>query len=282
MDTYYDLFGKELVEGYKPLIINALNDSEGVKYTFVNNVSSLQSLNSTYMSELIYRAHFGGASSLVRNLEWVKGMAMAYEHGMLLPFASSFRSLIESTGDSSQTLSAVAKTLADNHKIISDCIAEKENNLYSISELEDLLIHYSHGRRLQKGEEAPETHKAKSAAFYVNNLKEQTGKDFYECYSELCQLTHPAADSVLHLMLQKEDNNYEFSVGDGKTKIEELMSKYDHLITDLLMFAFNPGLLILKTLNHFPVSDCHSASLVHADFSWLPLWVKCEQSLSRT
>ncbi|PKH56383.1 hypothetical protein CXF83_12830 [Shewanella sp. Choline-02u-19] len=282
MDTYYKLFGKELVEGYKPLILKALNESEGSAYTFASSNESKRDINRIYMSELVYRAHFGAASSLARNLEWIKGMALAYEQGVYLPFASAFRSLIESTGDSSEALINVAKSLTDNHKIISGGIAGELDYIVTINELEDMLIHYSHGRRLDKNDDAAPTHKAQSTAHYVNSLEKQTEKEFYACYSELCQLTHPAAESVLHLMVPNSKGGYIFSQGDDKKKIEELMSKYQHIIVDLLMFAFNPGLLILKTLNYLPVKVCHSNSLRNANFSWLPAWNKCEQALART
>jgi hypothetical protein len=100
-----------------------------------------------------------------------------------LLFASSFRCLIESVADSYFSLSNLSTTLSKNINSINDSITSNLQNIYLCKELENQLIHYSHARRLNNGESAPDSHKAEIAARYVKKLDKETNSDFYDCYS---------------------------------------------------------------------------------------------------
>ena len=235
--------------------------------------------NSQYMKEQIYRAHFASMSSIARNFEWLDGMAAVYEKELYLPFAASMRSLIESTADSFDSLLNVSVTIAEASKIINDCLNKRASGFYTITELENDLIHYTHARRIEKEEKAPKAHKAKNASTYVQNLDKKTGHNFYSCYSELCQLTHPAAQGVLHMMLPINDSDYFFDNGFGKEKIDHLIETYKSSFPDLISFAFNPGLLTLKVLNSIDLESCKSEYLNNINFDHVPAWSRCKAEL---
>ena len=130
---------------------------------------------------------------------------------------------------------------------------------------------------MEKGEKAP---KAKSAAEYVKGLDNKTGQKFYKLYGELCQLTHPAAQGVLHMMPPINENEFFFEEKFGKEKIELLLEEQKDLIPDLVSFAFNPALLTLKVLNYIELNSCHSEHLKLINFDALPAWARCKKHLN--
>lgn len=286
MDSYQKILGELAAKCFIPLIEDILDKKKSVIYHFTQHQdfqklqeSAPKSANSQYMKELLYRAHFASMSSIAKNLEWIKGMKYSYENGLYLPFASSFRSLIESVADSFEALQCVGVTIAEHHEVINNKLNKVGDEFVIISQLENDLIHYSHARRMEKGEDAPLSHKAKNAADYVKGLDKRTEKKFYDCYGELCQLTHPAAQGVLHMMPQINESDFSFENGFGKEKIKVLINKYSDLIEHLVIFAFNPGLITLKVLNHIELDECHSKILYSVNLDGVPAWKKCEKHL---
>jgi hypothetical protein len=61
--------------------------------------------------------------------------------------------------------------------------------------LEDMLVHFQFARNLKKGEAALGTHKAESAAKYISVIDHEDSP-VKGLYSELCQVVHPAAQSL--------------------------------------------------------------------------------------
>ena len=192
------------------------------------------------------------------------------------------RSLIESTADSFEALFQVGITIAEHSKIINQKLNKAGEEFITLSELEEDLIHYTHARKIPRGEVAPKTHKAKTAAEYVQGLDKKTGMKFYDFYGVLCQLTHPAAQGVLHMMPAITEQNFTFEEKFGKEKIDVLLSEHQELIPELLSYAFNPGLLTLKVLNYISLPSCHSEYLNVVNFDTLPAWKKCKDFLIET
>jgi len=285
--TFEKILGADVARSFIPLATDILSKRSNPKYIFLSQQdfddlfnNDERDANSQYMKEIVYRVHFSAMSSIARNLEWLNGMKSAYEHGLYLPFASSFRSLIESTADSFDSLLAVGLTVAENSVVINERLNKKGkgSNFITITELENDLIHYSHARRLDKNENAPDTHKAKSAAAYVRNLDKKTDSNFYDCYGHLCQLTHPAAEGVLHMMPQVDDY-FVFDDKHGIKKIENLIEQYESFFTDLICYAFNPAILALKVINYIDVPSCQSKLIDSINLNNLTAWKRCEAYL---
>lgn len=231
-----------------------------------------------YWEETLGRAHFAAATSIIRAYRWCAGMSAAYSHGLFLPFCASFRSLIESTADGYHALSHVASTLAECKSLVNPILQLNAPTNVIAQELEDVLIHFSHARKLSKGEVAPQSHNAKTAADYVKGL-EQHVSGVYECYSKLCQFTHPAALSVGHLLAPLSSSSFVLFPAHDESRIEGLIEAYKQLVVPLFMFAFNPGALVLRVLLHFEAPQFHSRAIANMDLRGVPAWPKYAKNM---
>ena len=172
---------------------------------FQNNISqNINDFQRIYWEEILQRAHWADLSSLIRNLQWLKGAATAIKDNNLLLFTSNLRCLIESSGDNLLSLLNVPITLADNFSNISQCLKGnmKGNTLYSSKELEEILIHFSYARKITNDEKnlqgkMPKYQNAKPASEYLKRLDSKVNNgSIADLYSILCQFAHPAAHSV--------------------------------------------------------------------------------------
>ena len=244
--------------------------------------SDWKSGQKVYWEEMLGRAHFAAVASMIRALRWLSGMCTAHSSALFLPFCASFRALIESVADAYDSLSNVAISLAEYHGRVNALLQLKEGPGVLAQELEDQLIHFSHARKLSKGEVAPTSHSAKPAAEYVRSLEKADLPRLYECYQQLCQYTHPAAHSVGHLLVSVPPGPGDLFLLTPSTDrkcIEVLVDEYQSLILPLLMVAFNPGALVLKVLLYFEVPQFHSEGIRGFDLRGIPGWIKCAQKM---
>ncbi|HHF3232183.1 TPA: hypothetical protein ACPJ2O_003770 [Vibrio diabolicus] len=232
---------------------------------------------SQYWIEILYRAHFASVASIYRNYQWVKGMETAYKNNLFLPYTACFRALIESAADTYDAFDGVPMALAKNNKKINKIITGKYNKNASFisAELEDKLIHFSHARKINKKDSFPDSHQAKSAAKYINNLDKNKSLKLYECYSELCEYTHPAASSTANFVASVDENTFVFSTGFDSDKIMALSSKYSAATQMILSSAFNPGLITLKLLRKFSASTCQVPIVDNVGLNSITLWKEC-------
>lgn len=226
-----------------------------------------------YWEETLGRAHFAAATSIIRAHRWCAGMSVAYSASLFLPFCASFRSLIESAADGYDALGHVASTLAECRSLVNPILQLNAPTNVVAAELEDVLIHFSHARKVSKGEVAPQSHNAKTAADYVKGL-ERGISGLYECYSNLCQFTHPAALSVGQLLAPLSSSSFVLIPAHDELRIEGLIEAYKQLVVPLFMFAFNPGAVVLKVLLHFQAPQFHSRGIAKMDLRGVPGWPK--------
>jgi hypothetical protein len=174
-------------------------------YTFMN-LEAYQALvrerpehaQAIYWREMIMRIHLACCASLLRHGEWLNALLIAIEGNCLFGTYAACRGFLESAADSFYSLGPVPKTLAPSLKFIRERIKEKPTDTVVISkELEDRLIHFSHGRKLQRGEIADPVHAAKQIRDYLDGLKHAGISDVHAFYGELCSITHPSAESVV-------------------------------------------------------------------------------------
>jgi hypothetical protein len=279
MERILGVGGSQFMQVMRTLIDSFENDP--ISYTYMDS-SEFDSLmrrglklgSKVYWEELLGRAHLAAATSIIRAYRWSSGMCISYSNSLFLPFCASFRSLIESTADGYDALGNVAATLAECRSMVNEALQLKAAQGLLAKELEDQLIHFSHARKLSKGDTAPATHSAKQAADYVRSLEKANLPRLYECYSELCQYTHPAAYSVVHLLTPSSDGVFLLTPGHDQLRIDSLVEKYRSLMLPLLMFAFNPGVLILKVLLYFDAPQFQSMGIQKIDLSEVNGWKK--------
>ncbi len=287
-NSFEDIIGEDAAQ-YIHLIYEFLNELDNFNYTFIDEnefksqlIKDPSNAQAQYMKEILYRANFSSLSAISRNYEWLMGMESAYEQDLYLPFASSFRCLIESVADSYHSLASLGSTLAKSFKHIDEALKGNVESFVLCSELEDLLIHYTHGRRLGAQEIAPDTHMAKTASNYVKTLDDETHSQFYDCYSELCQLSHPAAQGVLHMMLPLNEENFIFEHRFGKQKINSLLNKYKHIMPKLLTFGFNPSIISLKVINELKFVPLYVKGIDYFSLDHLVAWQNCKKDIHNT
>ena len=232
-----------------------------------------------YWEEMLGRAHLAAAASIIRAYRWSDGMVACYSNSLFLPFCACFRALIESTADTYDALGNVAITLAECRTDVNSALQLMAKHGVLATELEDKLIHFSHARKLSKQEVAPPSHTAKQAAEYIRALEKANLPGLYECYLELCQYTHPAAHSVASLLVPISEDSFLLAPAYDQIRIEALIEKHKSLVLPLLMFAFNPGALVLKVLLHFDTPQFHSQSIRNIDLSGVSGWVRCAKKM---
>ena len=235
-------------------------------------------------TEFLGRCHLASATAALRSMGWVDGMLSSYRQRLLLPFAASLRGLLESGADSYLALRAIPLFLAENRIYVSDVLNGRpvDNLLFAAPEVENLLIHFTHARRLRKGEAAPEEHRAMHVRGYLDTLKDAELPGVDACYSELCELTHPAARSVYALLETSDGVNVSIASDPYPDEIHLILNSNRELMQQLLMFAFNPTLLILAVLNRFSVKSLQTPLMIQWDLDQIPAWHEVRLALAQT
>lgn len=256
------------------------------QYTFVDNdefgrinhadPSKGQQL---YWSELLMRCHLAAATSILRSRRWIDGVLSAARSQNLLAFAAALRGLIESAADTSDALLPIPRTLARDRARINEALRGKSKVLLLAKELEDVLIHYAYARKLNKGEQAPDSHKVRLVRDYVQVLEKGQVPRIVECYAKLCDFTHPGASSVHMWLAPKSDLELELATNREAVLIDWFLAEYEGMFLQLLMFAFNLPIVTLAVLNYFDLPGFHTPRLIGWDLSGIPLWKRIELEL---
>lgn len=169
----------------------------------------------------------------------------------------------------------MAQTLSENKVAINEALSMKSNQITISRELEDQLIHFSHGRKLAKDELAPQTHSAKSSRYYIEQLEKLGLVGAHAIYGQLCQVTHPAADSVSHFLSQTGDLEFTLFPHNDRQAIAALLKNHKAFLHALLRYAFNQPIILLRVLLHIDIREYHSAEISRLDLSAMPGWQKC-------
>lgn len=216
------------------------------------DVASAEHKRRVYWIEILRRAHLASVASIVRATAWIDCAAREYEVGNLYGWAAACRSLIEASGDTLNSLRRVPFALADNHNLIRANLAGKGNIVLQSKELEDDLIHFTHGRKIEKGIKAPDSHKAKQSWEYVKLIENMKIVGVAQLYAELCELVHPAAGSVLSMITETEDGWKIVPANQNEFLINMVVEKR-RVLSEVLWAAFNPPLLTLRVLHKFGI-----------------------------
>ncbi len=232
-----------------------------------------------YWNEMIQRIHLGSCSALLRHEQWLNGMAIAAEHECYFGFFASFRGFLESAADSAYSLGTVAYFIADN---LSQIVAHLQKRTTSFVlgsyELEERLIHFSHGRRLVKGESADPAHMAKQMKEYMKSLA-NAGAKAHELYSLLCSITHPSAESVIVWYAAEDDQGLTWRrVGvPNLDTITALVKDWKATNEIVFQLAFIPLLFNLRILHKIDFLP-KIPELRKFPFSRFPAWRRIEKA----
>lgn len=247
------------LEGYLRIYIDGLNKCD------------IRESQKIYWQEMLQRTHFASVISLIRSKKWLEGTVLGLETKNLLLFASSFRGFLEATVDSYYSLESLPTLMALNFKIINSVVRGELNKCISHEEIENKLIHFQFAKKGKKGK-TPEIKIALSNADYIKSFDlENLG--IKELYSDLCELTHPAAKSVNCFTKEiKVSENYSYSVTSTETDdivISKLINKYSNQIEHLLKTGLSLYCICLKILTLFDYEDVYSEYINRSIFDEL-------------
>lgn len=175
---------------------------------------------------------------------------------------------------------SVPGTIAHSHSLITDALSKKRRDFYGCKDLEDELIHFTHARYIPPNErkKVPSSHQARFTNKYMEVLRSGKIGGVDECYRTMCDLTHPGASSVWMWFHWIADEAFVSSAKEHAIIVDQLRRHRD-MLPDLLMFAFNPAIVTLRVLNHFPTPEFHTPQIRDWDLSSISLWRKCEEAL---
>ena len=235
--------------------------------------------NQVYWREILYRAHFGACTALMRLREWLHGSERALADGNVLMLAAGIRGFLEAAADTWQSFSDVPPTLADCHMVVRRAIkGELSEQVMLAPELEGMLIHFAYARRLKRGD-GPALHNATTAHDTIS-LLEQSAPAIGVVYATLCDYTHPASASVFRFTAERtHPDRVRFAPQAGPEKTREILKLSEEVGPIALALAAPPAIMTLKVLNAFAFAPVATPWADGVSLSSSGVWRELEHRL---
>jgi hypothetical protein len=251
-----------------------------------NNITGTSVRNRIYWREMLFRVYWATALNLMRHRRWQAGCVRAFSQpANFLSFAASLRGLVEASLDAFYSLSPVPRLLSERQIEIEAALKGNMEHIRVSKELEDRLIHFVYGRKLDKADRdaTPASHLALKPKDYRNaaGFPDAEREDFIELYDELCGICHPTAFSLTFLWGNVRGNQgiVRLEAGDDETEIRRLCKEYEATINFTMSLSVALSALCLKALNWFSLPGVGSTSINRWDFEDVPLWRKALAAL---
>ena len=135
-------------------------------------------------------------------------------------------------------------------------------------------ILFTHGRMVNNGDGAPPSHAALPAAHYLKELEQAGVTGVVELYGLLCEYTHPSAMSVWQFARGPDDRHVIIDPGEPAEDVAQMLRERKDLLERLPMLAFNPGIVLLKVLNHIGGGRFATTCVEPLVLDDLPIWGK--------
>lgn len=238
--------------------------------------------NRVYVEEILFRAHWASLAAVLRNRRWMHGMDAALKYPNFFTFCACLRGMLESAADSYDSLRLVLATIAEHFASFRLALSGKvESGAICCTELEDTLIHFTHGRKVEKMEDVPASHRAKTMQQYIATLEASGSNRFRDLYRELCEITHPAAYTVHFFAAAEAVDEGEFKFVDPNDMpfILEIISRYDDTFGALFQKTFNSAFLTLHVLNRFDDDRIKTRGVDGIDFSKVPSFFEVKKKM---
>ena len=233
-------------------------------------------LGKIFWIETLQRAQIASLITCGRTAQWIEACGREYGAGALGAFAACCRSLVEATGDSGDALNHVALTIAENAAVVRNELSG--NGVGAVSrDLDTALIHFSHGRRVAAGEDAPSYHKAKSTGAYVAVVNDMGLPRAMHFYGALCEVMHPAAPGMAHFYVAS-DRGFRLSFETEREALKTFVGEHQASLSGLLPLALNPALLTLRVCAAFGLGSVPEA-LRRMNFDSIPIWKRIAAGL---
>jgi hypothetical protein len=260
--TLRECFGPQ-TEKFIPVVNEVVKSSLNFEYSFlkngeygsyIENGASISDINRIYWEETLDRVHLASIAYIRRNYGWMKSVAMIKAAGELTGYAAALRSLIEASVDSAYSIVPAINTFAREYKNISAAIRGQAcEKIHASPKMEDLLINFTHGRKTQNKENAPDSHKAKQSFEYINMLRDDVGMvGIKELNEFLNGIVHPAANSVFFQISHSDLGDYEiykFTETAEINTIQIIEQEHDVIIKALPSICLEPALIAIRALH---------------------------------
>ena len=268
------------VEPLFGLLRDIARELKGFRYTFMHSddfhaIGDVRELNRVYWFEMLQRAHLGATTGLLRQQRWLEGAVSAASGPNFLAFAACLRGFIESSADIWDGLNGVASSFAAEFGRVRSALAGTLDCGFLSQGLEDRLIHFQFARKPRPAEPHISVHRAKQMKEYLTQLQGAGTGPLHECYSELCAVTHPGAESLLWFTLgsvEDTSTRYLLTNSPDDEAIRVFSAKFADLPIWTVQQAINLPLLTLKTLNEFGVTVLYTRILDEIRLDDVPTW----------
>lgn len=237
-----------------------------------------------YWREMTLRIHLACCASLLRHADWLNTLLLAIENDNFFGTLAACRGFLESAADTFYSIGAVPKALAPNLALIRARIKEKPSDTIFLSkELEDALIHFSHGRKLQRNEAAEPMHAAKQMREYLESLRRGGVSEVHDYYSQLCSITHPSAETVMLWFEGEKDRDqviWRRTSDEHRARIDRFLLGWKETNELVVTAGFMPALMSLRILHKLDFLP-KIPSLKLLPLEKMPAWKEFERHLRR-
>jgi hypothetical protein len=269
---------------YPSLLAPIMEEAIGAPYPFMDmsafQALPLEQMNKVYWEEMLYRAHWAAISNFIRYIRWFDACVTLSVNTPNYPaFCAALRGLTEAAADTRYSLGSVPETLASDSSHILEALTGKSATMVVNRGLEDMLIHFQFARNLKNGQAALGTHKAESTAKYIFVIDHED-YPVKDLYSELCQVVHPAAQS-LSWFTDVGSDGVKIVWPDDSEAILDLCSRHRESIEWIQQQSANIGIFILQALNAFPLSSLHTKSTANIRMRSINLYNKIKAAFAR-
>lgn len=259
------------------------------RYEFIDNAKyasllrkDIRAGNTIYVQELLFRAHIAAITTLYRNEKWILGINSALQSPNYFAFCACLRGLVECAADSHSCLIYVPGTLADNYRNFFSALKGRITaGVVCCRYLEDILIHYSHGKKQAKGASVPPSHIARQSQEYLQSLEDAGSTTVRNLYTELCEVTHPAERTVAAFVWREtvDSENYVIRKGLDSEFIADLVNRYASAFPNVFQMSFNAALLTLYALNRFDDSRFYTQGVESIELNDIPAFGEFQRRL---
>lgn len=227
-----------------------------------------------YYYEIIQRAYLTAVTGFLRFYNWINGVEYSLSSNNTIIFASSLRGLIESSCDLYDALENIPLNLAEHFKLIKSALNKELEKVCVVKDIEDQLIHFQYTSKKNKTNYSgvnKNIYNPKSAKDYISSTNLEH-LDLYKCYSDLCEITHPAENSI-SIFINNKGNVLSINTG-SSDEIKKFVSSYSKDLSELLERTFNLLIIFFKTINLFNIEKLTLKYLENINCTSIPMWKK--------
>jgi hypothetical protein len=231
-------------------------------------------INQYSCNEILQRIYFATITGYLRQSRWIEGICNGANTSNYLAFAASLRGFLESVTDYYDALYRIPLTLAEQYKLINRALkGEVTDFIITYKEIEDILLHFQEANKNDGKTYLLLNPKFAKAYMENEHLKHL---DLYQCYGELCEITHPAKNS-LELFIDEKNYFYSFNNEKDKILIKDFICRHSERFSELFMRFENLCIINLQLLNLFKIDRFYSKSVESINTEGIKIWEKINQ-----